>query len=185
MTTELYSEEDILKGCRQGRRHFQEILYRRHAKKMYGICMSYAGDRAFAQDMLQEAFVKVFKSLDDFKGKGSLEGWVRKIVIRTAIDLLRQRAGKENFFDDAAIDHLSDNQNIVYNNALPELGLKELMGFISRLPEGARLVFNLFAMEGYSHKEIARELNITEGTSKSQFNRARNILKSWLGEQYR
>ena len=184
MTTELYSEEDILKGCRQGRRHFQEMLYRRYAKKMYGVCMSYAGDRAFAQDMLQEAFVKVFRNLDNYKGAGSLEGWIRKIVVRTAIDLLRQRTGKENFFDDSIVDNSIDTQNIVYNNALPDLALKELLGFISRLPQGARLVFNLFALEGYSHKEIAHELNISEGTSKSQFNRARNILKAWLGEQY-
>ncbi len=185
MNTELYTEEDLIKGCRQGKRPFQEMLYRRYAKKMYGICLSYAGDRDFAQDMLQVAFIKVFRNLDNFEERGSLEGWIRRIVVRTAIDLLRQKTGKENFFEDITIDSSLNTDTIVYNQALPDLGLKELMGFISRLPEGARMVFNLFALEGYSHKEIAQELNISEGTSKSQFNRARNILKSWLGDKYR
>jgi RNA polymerase sigma factor (sigma-70 family) len=178
MATELYSEERIIEGCRQGKREYQEILYRRYARKMYGICLSYAGSRPPAQDMLQEAFIKVFRNIDHFKGQGSFEGWIRKIVVNTSIDMLRQ-TGKEQFID----EEISDLQVSTGNDALPELHLKDLMEFIARLPEGARMVFNLFAVEGYTHKEIAQELNISEGTSKSQFNRARHLLKEWLGER--
>lgn len=178
MATELYSEERIIEGCRQGKREYQEILYRRYAQKMYGICLSYAGSRPLAQDMLQEAFIKIFKNVDNFKEQGSFEGWIRKIVVNTSIDMLRQ-SGKEQFID----QEYADVQVSSGNDALPELQLKDLMGFIARLPKGARMVFNLFAVEGYSHREIAQELNIAEGTSKSQFNRARLMLREWLGEK--
>ena len=178
MATELYSEERIIEGCREGKREYQEILYRRYAHKMYGICLSYAGNRPLAQDMLQEAFIKVFKNLGNFKKQGSFEGWIRKIVVNTSIDMLRQ-SGKEQFFDEEYADMQVSNGN----DALPELQLKDLMVFIARLPKGARMVFNLFAVEGYTHREIAQELNISEGTSKSQFNRARQLLRDWLGEK--
>ncbi len=178
MATELYSEERIIEGCREGKREYQEILYRQYAQKMYGICLSYAGNRPLAQDMLQEAFIKVFKNLGNFKKQGSFEGWIRKIVVNTSIDMLRQ-SGKEQFFD----EEYADMQVSTGNDALPELQLKDLMVFIARLPKGARMVFNLFAVEGYTHREIAQELNISEGTSKSQFNRARQLLRDWLGEK--
>ncbi|MFN2394609.1 MAG: RNA polymerase sigma factor [Bacteroidales bacterium] len=180
MATELYSEERILEGCRQGKRQYQEILYRRYARKMYGICLSYAGNRPLAQDMLQEAFIKVFKNIGNFKSQGSFEGWIRKIVVNTSIDMLRQ-TGKEQFIDEEYTDlHISAE-----NDALPKLQLKDLLEFIARLPKGSRMVFNLFAVEGYTHKEIAQELDISEGTSKSQFNRARHLLKDWIEETHK
>ena len=86
MKVDLYSEEEILKGCRKNKRQYQEILYRKYAKKMYGICLSYAGDRDMAQDILQESYIKIFKRIKDFKQEGSLEGWIRRIVSNTAID---------------------------------------------------------------------------------------------------
>jgi RNA polymerase sigma-70 factor (ECF subfamily) len=177
MSIELYNEEEVLQGCQQENRRCQEILYRRFAAKMYGICLSYAGDRALAQDMLQEAFVKVFRSIKDFRGDGSLEGWVRRIVVRTAIDLLRQRQSlekleKEEFY----------SESLTQNEALPNLQMGEMISYINKLPDGARVVFNLFAVEGYTHREIAEQLNISEGTSKSQYNRARTLLKDWLGK---
>jgi RNA polymerase sigma factor (sigma-70 family) len=178
MATELYSEERIIEGCRHEKREYQEMLYRQHARKMYGICLSYAGSRPLAQDMLQEAFIKIFKNIGNFKSEGSFEGWIRKIVVNTSIDMLRQ-SGKEQFID----EEYADMQVSAVNDALPELQLKDLMEFIARLPKGARMVFNLFAVEGYTHREIANELNISEGTSKSQFNRARQLLREWLGEK--
>jgi len=178
MKAELYSEKEIINGCQQGERRYQEILYRRYAPKMYGICISYAGERELAQDMLQEAFIKIFKYIDTFKDEGSLEGWVRRIVVNTAIDQLRQRSSFNKLINEQPIDSNGFNEN----DALPALGISEVLTFIRKLPEGARVIFNLFAVEGYSHKEIADQLNISVGTSKSQYNRARNLLKQWLGE---
>jgi RNA polymerase sigma factor (sigma-70 family) len=178
MSIDLFKEEEIVKGCQQGDRRFQEILYRRFSPKMYGICLSYAGERPLAQDMLQEAFIKVFRSIDTFKGDGSLEGWVRRIVVRTAIDHLRQKQTLNNL-----VKQEQDFQpTSIENDALPSLQLNEVLNFVERLPEGARVVFNLYAVEGFTHKEIAEQLHITEGTSKSQYNRARNLLMGWLGD---
>lgn len=178
MKVDLYSEEEILKGCRKNKRHYQEMFYRKYAKKMYGICLSYAGDRAMAQDMLQESFIKIFNRIKDFKQEGSLEGWIRKIVTHTAIDLLRQQKRTQNFIS----DNEEINEGSYESDALQNLQTEDVLNQVSRLPEGARLVFNLYVLEGYTHKEIAVKLNITEGTSKSQFNRARKLLMSWLNK---
>jgi len=180
MSTELFSEERIIEGCREGKRQYQEILYRRYAQKMYGICLSYAASRPLAQDMLQEAFIKIFNNIESFKGQGSFEGWIRRIVVNTSIDMLRQKNTSEHFISH---EEPFENKAFTENEALPKIQLKELLEFISRLPEGARMIFNLFAVEGYTHKEIAQELNISEGTSKSQFNRARQLLMGWLEEK--
>ncbi len=178
MKVDLYNEEEILKGCRKNKRQYQEMLYRKYAKKMYGICLSYAGDRAMAQDMLQESFIKIFNWIKNFKQEGSLEGWIRKIVTHTAIDLLRQQKRTQNFISDKE----EINEGSYESDALQNLQTEDVLNQVSRLPEGARLVFNLYALEGYTHKEIAVKLNITEGTSKSQFNRARKLLMSWLNK---
>jgi RNA polymerase sigma factor (sigma-70 family) len=177
MLVELYSDTDLVKGCQKSQRQYQELLYRRFAQKMYGICLSYAGEREFAQDILQDAFIKVFNSIDLFKGDGSLEGWIRRIVVHSAIDHLRKRESLKKLVIDSEYEKIT----ISTNDALPKIQFNELLSFISKLPEGARSVFNLFAVEGYSHKEIAELLQISEGTSKSQYNRARNLLKNWLG----
>jgi RNA polymerase sigma factor (sigma-70 family) len=178
MQVDLYDEKEIIKGCQQGNRRSQEILYRRFANKMYGICQSYAGNRELAQDVLQEAFIKVFKNFTDFKGEGSIEGWIRRIVVNTAIDSLRQQQRTNKFINEDLVDFSTH----VENEALPALHFNEMMGYVDKLPDGARLVFNLFALEGYSHKEIAKELSISEGTSKSQYNRARGLLMDWIGD---
>lgn len=180
MNIELYSDEEIVKGCLKGNRQSQEMLYQKFAKKMYGICMSYAGDREFAQDILQIGFIKVFNNLGNYKSEGSLEGWIRKIVVNTAIDAIRQKQSIDKHLG----AETSEVQGYYDSNILPRLQLKELVEFIKRLPEGARVIFNLFAVEGYSHKEIAKELNISEGTSKSQYSRARGLLQNWLTKSY-
>ncbi len=174
----IYSEKEIVEGCRKGERRFQELLYRRHATKMYGICLSYAGDRELARDIMQDAFIKVFRQLDNFKFSGSLEGWIRRVVVNSAIDTLRKRIKMENRIDRDIIEIEARDSN----GALSDMTVEELMSFVSRLPAGARMVFNLFAVEGYSHKEIAKNLKISIGTSKSQYNRARNLLQEWLGD---
>ena len=177
MEAELYSEREVVNGCQRGERRYQEMFYRRYAQKMYGICLSYAGERELAQDMLQEAFIKIFKFIGTFKDDGSLEGWVRRIVVNTAIDQLRQKSSFNKLINDQSIDSNSFSEN----DAIPSLSIGEVLSFIRKLPEGARVIFNLFAVEGYSHREIAEQLNISVGTSKSQYNRARNMLKEWLG----
>lgn len=178
MKVDLYSEEEILKGCHKNKRQYQEILYNKYAKKMYGICLSYAGDRDLAQDMLQESFIKIFNRIKDFKQEGSLEGWIRKIITNTAIDHLRQKTRIQNYISDKT----EINEDIYEAEALQNLQTEDVLNQVAKLPEGARVVFNLYALEGYTHKEIADKLNITEGTSKSQFNRARKLLMSWLNK---
>ncbi len=176
MQIDLFSEEEILKGCKANKRKYQEILYRTYAKKMYGICLSYAGDRELAQDMLQDSFIKIFDKIKEYRMEGSLEGWIRRIVTNTAIDHIRQRGRIQNYITDK--EEIKDEVN--ESNALQDLQTQDVLDQVARLPDGARLVFNLYALEGYTHKEIAEKLEISEGTSKSQFNRARKILMSRL-----
>ncbi len=179
MQVDLYSEKDILQGCRKNKRQYQEILYRKYAARMYGICMSYAGNRDMAQDMLQDAFVKVYRKIRDFNMEGSLEGWIRRIVANTAIDHLRKNQRQRNYIRET--DELPDT---AYEpEVLEDMKAQDVLKLVARLPEGARIIFNLFALEGYTHKEIAEKMNISEGTSKSQFNRARKMLMLLLGKE--
>jgi len=177
MTIEGINEEVILSGCKKNDRRSQELLYRHFAKKMYAICQSYAGDISLAQDMLQESFIKVFRSISQYKNDGSLEGWIRRIVTNTAIDHLRKRKRTSEYFETDPDDSIYQTSN----SALKIIGFNELMEQVARLPQGARLIFNMHALDGYSHKEIAEKLEITEGTSKSQFNRARKLLINFIG----
>jgi RNA polymerase sigma factor (sigma-70 family) len=171
------SEENMLSGCIGNERQSQELLYKQFARKMYAVCLSYAGERPLAQDMLQEAFIKVFKNIHFFKQNGSLEGWIRRIVTNTAIDHIRKRKRDGYFIEMEPDDPLLHTQN-----AAPRiLGFNELMEQVERLPAGARVIFNMHALDGYSHKEIAEQLKISEGTSKSQFNRARKLLINLIG----
>jgi len=176
MTEKQYNEEEILKGCKKNKREYQEILYRKYATKMYGICLSYAGERDLAQDMLQDAFIKVFGKIKDYKPTGSLEGWIRRIVSNTAIDHLRKLQRNRNFIPKEEAEFEESD----CNSGFEKLKTQDLLNQVKLLPEGARLVFNLYAIEGFTHKEIATKLEISEGTSKSQFNRARNLLIKWL-----
>ncbi|MFC2151853.1 RNA polymerase sigma factor [Bacteroidota bacterium] len=178
MKVDLYSEEEILKGCKKNKRPYQEILYRKYAKKMYGICLSYTGDRELAQDILQESFIKVLNKIKEFKEEGSLEGWIRRIVANTAIDHLRKMQRTQYYI----IEKDELKEDVKEAEGLENLQTQDILEQVSRLPDGARLVFNLYALEGFTHKEIAQKLNISEGTSKSQFNRARKLLMTWLNK---
>ena len=178
MQVDLYSEEDILKGCKRKKREYQEILYRKYAKKMYGICLSYSGDRDMAQDILQDAFIKIFNKIKDFKKEGSLEGLINKIVSNTAIDHLRKRTREYNYIADKE----EVKEEIYEPDAIENMKAQDVLSLVAKLPDGSRMIFNLYALEGYTHKEIAEKLNIAEGTSKSQFNRARKMLMSLLSK---
>jgi len=178
MKVDLYSEEEILKGCKNNKRIYQEILYRKFAKKMYGICLSYAGERELAQDILQDSYIKILKNIADFKSDGSLEGWIRRIVTNTAIDNLRQKSRLQKYISEKD-EIIQETEEVT---GLENLQTEDILNQVAKLPDGARVVFNLYAIEGYTHKEIAQRLEITEGTSKSQFNRARKLLMELLNK---
>lgn len=178
MQVDLYSEEDILKGCKRKKRKYQEILYRKYAIKMYGICLSYSGDRDMAQDILQDSFIKIYNKIKDFNKEGSLEGWISRIVSNTAIDHLRKRTREHNYITDKE----KVKEEIYEPDAIENMKAQDVLSLVAKLPDGARMIFNLYALEGYTHKEIAKKLNIAEGTSKSQFNRARKMLMALLSK---
>ncbi len=166
------SLEEIIEGSKQGKRKSQELLYKQYASKMLVVCARYAKDNFEAEDMLQVAFVKVFEKLKDYKGEGSFEGWVRRIMVNTSIEFYRKNA---RMFPVVDLDHAPESP--VQENQLARLNMNDLLTLIRNLSPGYRLIFNMYAIEGFSHKEIAQELGISEGTSKSQLARARAILQ--------
>lgn len=167
----------LVKGCLNNNRYSQELLYRKYASKMYHICLSYTGDRDTAKDVLQESFIKIFRGIDKFNIENSLEGWIRKIVNNTAIDYFRKQR-RIGYFEN--IEESVNQQYLSVEEVSSDMNTEVILRCIRKLPEGARMVFHLFAIEGYSHKEIAIRLNISEGTSKSQYNRARTLLQEWM-----
>lgn len=155
----------------------QRALYERFARKMFGICLRYAGNREEAEDLLQDGFIRVFERIGSYKAEGSLEGWVRKVMVNTALEHIRKQ--KNDWITGLeGVDEPGRESDIE-----GELDFKAILGLIQELPTGFRAVFNLHAVEGYSHSEIATLLGITEGTSKSQYARARAKLCSSYMEQ--
>jgi RNA polymerase sigma factor (sigma-70 family) len=173
MVKHKHTLEDILEGCQQGSRKFQELLYQTTSSKMLGICLRYAKDHFEAEDMMQTAFIKIFRKLDDYRGEGSFEGWMRRIMVNTSIEFYRKNLRTLNVI---AIDETQE-QEVSTSFDMSSLNVKDLMRLIQNLSSGYRMVFNMYAIEGYSHKEIADQLGITVGASKSQLSRARAILR--------
>jgi RNA polymerase sigma factor (sigma-70 family) len=165
-------ETDLIMGCIQGDRKMQYELYQRFAPKMYGVCLRYAANAEEAEDMLQEGFVKVFRKLDSFRSEGSFEGWVRRIFVNTAIEQFR----KKNY-----LQPITEREEATvegsYLSVLDNLAERDIIGLVQQLSPGYRTVFNMYVVEGYTHKEIADALGISEGTSKSQLSRAKLILQ--------
>ena len=169
------SVDDLLEGCKRAERRSQELLYKTLATRMLGVCMRYAKDQYEAEDMLQIGFVKVFQKVNEFRGDGSFEGWIRRIMVNTAIEVYRKGQRMLNVVD---INDVFDAPQVTFD--MNGLEVKDLMNLIQELSAGYKMVFNLYAIEGYSHKEIAEQLGITEGASKSQLSRARAILRDKL-----
>lgn len=168
------SEQELIQGCLRGSAQCQRQLYEQFAGKMFAVCLRYARSSSDAADILQEGFVKVFTKLNQFQFQGSFEGWVRRIMINTALRAYqRQRFEHES----SGYEHLPEAP--VDPDALSALSEAELLRLIGRLPDGYRVVFNLVAIEGYSHAEVAEMLGIQESTSRSQLTKARR----WLCEQ--
>ena len=169
----------LIESCKRGDRASQKAVYDRLASRMFPVCIRYAGDRESAQDILQDGFITLFTKLDDFKGDGSFEGWARKIFVTTALMYLRKK-------DVLKISDELDQAKGMKAKTVTQtqnLGYKELMELIMTLPPGFRTVFNLYALEGYSHKEIGEMLGISETTSRTQLSRARTWLQNKIKER--
>ena len=169
------TESDLIRGCIEGNRRMQEELYRRFSPRMYAVCLRYAGNAEEAEDILQESFIKVFKKLDSFRSEGSFEGWVRRVFVNTAIEHFRRKR--------YLMPVTEKEENTIegkYVSVLDELAEKDILGLVQELSPGYRTVFNMYVVEGYTHKEIADMLGISEGTSKSQLSRAKVILQDMV-----
>lgn len=173
-----YTIEQLVDRCKRGERKAQEMLYKQLAGKMLVVCMRYATDRMEAEDMLQNGFIKVFGKIADYRGDGAFEGWTRRIMVHSSIEYYRRHHKMMQIVD---LDD-SGAEPSVNPIAAASLDAKVLMGLIQQLAPGYRIVFNLYALEGYSHKEIAEIVGITEGASKSQLSRARTILKEQIAK---
>jgi RNA polymerase sigma-70 factor (ECF subfamily) len=167
------SEEELVKGCLAGIPAFQRALYKRYAPKMLTVCIRYANSREEAEDMLQEGFIIVFEKLAQFKMQGSFEGWIRRIMVNKSIENYRKASKVYPVLD---IDNVEDNF-VSPEDIISNLSSKELLNMILELPPMYKMVFNLYAFEGMTHKEIAQNLGIAEGTSKSNLSDARTLLK--------
>ena len=171
--------DEIIEGCKKNDRICQKALYEQYSQKMYGICIAYMKDESLAQDILHDSFFKVLKKINLFKDDSrKIEGWIRRIVVNTAIDFLR----REKKFTQS--DFIEDYQTGGLCDVAQQSNVSDLTDLIRLLPDGARTVFNLHSLEGYKHREIAEILDISEGTSKSQFFRAKRILKSLVTQYY-
>jgi len=168
-------EYELIRGCINQDARCQRMLFDKYAGKMMSVCLRYANDTMEAEDMIQDAFIKVFQYIGQFKFEGAFEGWIRRIVVNTAIRHLEKK--KLHFKD---IDDNSQNAPKIEAQAYNHLGEEDLMKLINQLPDGYRLVFNLNVIEGYSHEEIAEMLNIQAGTSRSQLVKARKMLQQQI-----
>jgi RNA polymerase sigma factor (sigma-70 family) len=163
----------LVKECVNGNPRAQRALFERFAPKMMTVCLRYAKDTEQAEDVMQDGFVKVFTKLGDFKLEGSLEGWIRRVMVNTALDQIRKNG---RLLGDISTDDVA--YKLETNDPIAEtLMAEDLMKLVMAMPEGYKVVFNMFAIEGYSHAEIADTLGITESTSKSQYSRARAYLR--------
>lgn len=169
------TEAELIDACRADDRQAQKQLYERYAPIMFGLCRRYVSRREDAEDVLVEAFFKVFDNLDQFQGNGSFEGWIRRIVVNEALMFLRKNHALKNAYEIQDYFDLADDQNIVQ-----ELASRDILDLLAQLPNGYRTVFNLYVLEGYKHREIADMLDISINTSKSQLILAKKRLRELL-----
>ncbi len=167
--------KNIIEKCKKNDRKAQEVLYKFYASKMFGVCLRYYSNVEVAQDILQDGFIKVFQNIGSYRNEGSIEGWIRRIMVNTALEYHR----KNKEYLEVEVEGIGQNQ-ASYSHIPADYQL--LLNIVSTLPNQYRIVFNLYAIEGYSHKEIAEQLNITESTSKSNYSRARVILKEKIAK---
>lgn len=167
----MLSEQELIDGCRKGDRIFQQALYDRYCRKMMVVCLRYSKATAEAEDILQEGFVKIFQAMKDFRQESKLETWITRIIVNTALNSQRKKLYLYPMVDVEKIDLPEDDVSV------SGMHFTQLLEMIQSLPQGCQIVFNLFAIEGYNHKEIGQMLGISEGTSKSQYARARSLMQ--------
>ncbi|MGB5820114.1 MAG: sigma-70 family RNA polymerase sigma factor [Saonia sp.] len=164
------SLEELINNCKKGNRTAQEQLYRKYSRILFGICLKYSRNKTEAEDNLHDSFMTIFDKIDQYKFKGSFEGWIKRITVNTVLQKYRKEEHlnvvSENIQEDTAVD--SDYKDI---------GLSTLLQYIQELPNKYRMTFNLYVLDGYTHREIAEMLGTSSGTSKSNLARARVILK--------
>lgn len=175
----MHTDQQLINQCLKSNRKAQKQLFDKFAPILLGICMRYTKDKSEAEDVLQDVFVKVFKSLDKFEDKGSFEGWLKRIAVNTSITNYRQNL-KHSYHDD--IDNMNETKITNESEAEVDFTHEELLNVIMELPSGYKMVFNLYAIEGYKHREIAEMLEIDINTSKSQYSRARKLIQQKLIE---
>jgi RNA polymerase sigma factor (sigma-70 family) len=169
------SDTELVKGCIKGDRNCQSLFYHKFARKMYGVCLRYCNNPESVDDLLQEGFIKVFNKIKSFRFEGSLEGWVRRIMVNNAIDSLKVTPVIVKYEDADESAFMIEN-----NDVIDDLSAQEILNLINELPMGCRLVFNMYVIEGYDHNEISELLEISVGTSKSQLSRAKMLLRKKL-----
>lgn len=168
-------ENKLIRKCLEGEREAQTEFYNRFAPRMFALCYRYANNYHTAQDILQEGFVKVFTHLDMFEGRGSLEGWIRKIMVNTALEVLRRKTPTDHFQEISEVKEIRVEEDLI-----ERLETQVLMDMIQQIPDGYREVLNLFIVEGYSHQEISQMMGITESNSKIRLMRARTMLQEMI-----
>ena len=172
----MFDEEQIISGCKRGERKFQEALYQHFVKRMMVVAMRYTKGTLEAEDVLQESFIKVFDNIDKLKNAGALHSWMKKIVVNTALSHQRSKLYLYPMVDVETLGNDSD-----FDYSLSDFELDDLLNMVQSLPTGCRVTFNLYAIEGYKHREIATMLGISENTSKSQYARAKSLLQAKIG----
>ena len=174
----MLEHKDLIEACIKGERSAQRELYDLFSKKMYVVCLRYTKSQQEAEDVLQESFIKVFKNIKGYRGDSRLDYWIKRVVVNTALNSQRKKLYMYPMVD---IEDVKNEFDL--SKAFTNFRMEELLAMIRELPTGCQTVFNLFAIEGYSHKEIAKMLEVSEGTSKSQFARARKLLQEKIAEE--
>jgi RNA polymerase sigma factor (sigma-70 family) len=175
----LMKEEELIKGCIDENNACQRELYDKYGGKMFAVCLRYANTREDAEDALQEAFIRIFDNISKFRGEGSFEGWMRRITVHTVLRLIQKKTPLQYAEDTAVLTKVS-----TASDAISQLSEKDILGLINKLPQGYKVVFNMYAIEGFSHGEIAENLGISEGTSRSQYSRAKKHLQHFIHKLY-
>lgn len=173
--------DKIIDGCKANNHKAFELLYRKFYRALFGIALRYSKNTAEAEDILQDSFIKIFHSISSYNGKGSFEGWMKRIVQNTAINNYRSKIKFDLYVDASNLENkLTDDD---FNSVFEAFDEKDTIALLNSMPAGYRLAINLYFVDGYSHKEIAEMLNVTVGTSKSQLFKAKNYLKSLIHKQ--
>ena len=174
----MLENKDLIEACVKGDRQAQQDLYDLFSKRMFMVCLRYTKSQQEAEDVLQDSFIKVFKNLKGYRGESRFDYWIKRIVVNTALNSQRKKLYMYPMVD---IDDVKNEFD--QSKSLSNFQMEDLLNMIRELPTGCQTVFNLFAIEGYSHKEIADMLKVSEGTSKSQFSRARKLLQEKIAEE--